>query len=812
MAGDVLLASVAVRTTTAITPPAGWTLVRVDPRATTFRQAVYVHVAGGGEPASYTWTFPGARPAVGTIAAYEGVDTANPIVAHNGIDSAGSASITAPSVTTTVPNTRLVGFFAIVGATTIGPAAGMTELTEVVNPSGTSNPLTVSLDDQPIPASGATGNRVATAAKSAANIGQLVALRPETGGPPANSVPTASALSVSTPQDTALGITLAGSDVETCSLAFSIVSAPTHGALGAIGSTGCVAGSPNSDTAPVQYTPTTGYSGPDSFTYRVSDGTDFSAPATVSITVSAPGSGITLRAVASGANAKTTSLVLPKPTGTVAGDVLLASVAVRTTTAITPPAGWTLVRVDPRATTFRQAVYVHVAGGGEPASYTWTFPGARPAVGTIAAYEGVDTANPIVAHNGIDSAGSASITAPSVTTTVPNTRLVGFFAIVGATTIGPAAGMTELTEVVNPSGTSNPLTVSLDDQPIPASGATGNRVATAAKSAANIGQLVALRPETGGPPANSVPTASALSVSTPQDTALGITLAGSDVETCSLAFSIVSAPTHGALGAIGSTGCVAGSPNSDTAPVQYTPTTGYSGPDSFTYRVSDGTDFSAPATVSITVSAPGSGITLRAVASGANAKTTSLVLPKPTGTVAGDVLLASVAVRTTTAITPPAGWTLVRVDPRATTFRQAVYVHVAGGGEPASYTWTFPGARPAVGTIAAYEGVDTANPIVAHNGIDSAGSASITAPSVTTTVPNTRLVGFFAIVGATTIGPAAGMTELTEVVNPSGTSNPLTVSLDDQPIPASGATGNRVATAAKSAANIGQLVALRPAP
>ena len=159
----------------------------------------------------------------------------------------------------------------------------------------------------------------------------------------------------------------------------------------------------------------------------------------ITVTSSTPGSGIELRAVANGANTKTTTLVLPRPSGTVSGDVLLASVALRSTTAITAPAGWTLVRVDPRATIFRQAVYVHVAGGAEPASYTWTFASARPAVGTIAAYSGVDSANPIVAHSGIDSAGSASITAPSLTTTVPNTRLVGFFGIVGTTTIGPPA-------------------------------------------------------------------------------------------------------------------------------------------------------------------------------------------------------------------------------------------------------------------------------------------------------------------------------------------------------------------------------------
>ena len=61
--------------------------------------------------------------------------------------------------------------------------------------------------------------------------------------------------------------------------------------------------------------------------------------------------GIALRGSAAAANTDGSSLVLAKPIGTVDGDVLLAAVSVRSTPTITPPAGWTLVRVDPRATT-----------------------------------------------------------------------------------------------------------------------------------------------------------------------------------------------------------------------------------------------------------------------------------------------------------------------------------------------------------------------------------------------------------------------------------------------------------------------------
>ena len=53
-------------------------------------------------------------------------------------------------------------------------------------------------------------------------------------------------------------ITLAGLDLDTCELAFTIVTPPAHGTLGAIASAACAAGVPNTDTATVLYTPTAG--------------------------------------------------------------------------------------------------------------------------------------------------------------------------------------------------------------------------------------------------------------------------------------------------------------------------------------------------------------------------------------------------------------------------------------------------------------------------------------------------------------------------------------------------------------------------
>lgn len=88
--------------------------------------------------------------------------------------------------------------------------------------------------------------------------------------------PVANPQSVTTTQDTAKPITLTGSDGDNDPLSFAVAQQPAHGSL--------------SGTAPnVTYTPTTGYTGADSFTFTVNDGTSTSPAATVSITVNLPG-------------------------------------------------------------------------------------------------------------------------------------------------------------------------------------------------------------------------------------------------------------------------------------------------------------------------------------------------------------------------------------------------------------------------------------------------------------------------------------------------------------------------------------------
>lgn len=89
---------------------------------------------------------------------------------------------------------------------------------------------------------------------------------------PVNGEPTANAQSVTTDEDTATAITLTGSDPEGDALTYAVTRGPSHGTL--------------SGTAPnLTYTPNANYNGADSFEFTVSDGTNTSAPATVSINV-----------------------------------------------------------------------------------------------------------------------------------------------------------------------------------------------------------------------------------------------------------------------------------------------------------------------------------------------------------------------------------------------------------------------------------------------------------------------------------------------------------------------------------------------
>jgi hypothetical protein len=170
-------------------------------------------------------------------------------------------------------------------------------------------------------------------------------------------------------------------------------------------------------------------------------------------------------------------------------------------------------------------------------------------------------------------------------------------------------------------------------------------------------------------------------------------------------------------------------------------------------------------------------------------------------------MVAVIDAKAAPTITTPAGWTLITTTSNGSNFRQAVYFRVATGSEPASTTWSINENRAVSGGIVAYSGVATSNPVEVFSANGTGTTTAITAPSVTSAFNGAMIVGGFGINADSTISPPAGMTERGEIVS----ATRLRTEISDYVLTTAGATGAKTATAATASANIGQLIALRPA-
>lgn len=204
-----------------------------------------------------------------------------------------------------------------------------------------------------------------------------------------------------------------------------------------------------------------------------------------------------------------TSLTIAGPGGLVANDVMIAAVSVRggSGTTITAPAGWASVNTIDNGTTIRMAIYYKVATGAEPASYVWSFSSAQKASGGIQVFSNVDTAAPIDVEAGQSATTEAggSLSTPSITTTIANTRLVASFAVATGTTFTPPGGMTERYDTASTGGGARTRTASEGAETTQvAAGSTGTKTATsgAGSGVAGVAHLLALRP--GGPTVDCV--------------------------------------------------------------------------------------------------------------------------------------------------------------------------------------------------------------------------------------------------------------------------------------------------------------------
>lgn len=359
---------------------------------------------------------------------------------------------------------------------------------------------------------------------------------------PVNDAPVAENLSVNVNEDANQSVTLAGSDVESSPLTFTIITGPSNGAL--------------SGTAPdLTYIPNADYFGADSFTYRVNDGDLDSAVATATITV-APINDAPTAASDAVFTAEDTPTAI-----TLIGNDIEGSALTYTVTAV--PANGALSGTPPNLTYtpapnfFGSDAVTYIVNDGELDS--------TPATITL-------TVTPV---NDTPVAAAVSVTTPE--DTAASVTLVGSDidgdALTYAVLTSPSHGVL--------SGTASNLTYT------PAPDYFGTDSFTYQVNDGSVDSPAATVSITITP-VNDAPVAGGQTVTLAEDASVPITLSGIDTENDPLTFSVVTAPANGAL-----SGAV---PN-----LVYTPNADYFGADSFTFKANDGLADSAPAAIAITV-------------------------------------------------------------------------------------------------------------------------------------------------------------------------------------------------------------------
>jgi hypothetical protein len=209
------------------------------------------------------------------------------------------------------------------------------------------------------------------------------------------------------------------------------------------------------------------------------------------------------------------TLGMPSPSAVPAGSICVADLSMTGQNAITPPAGWNLVRIDNISYFSTQGLYWHLTTASEPSSYVWMSTGEVFYEGIISCYYGVNSIAPIdpgaPAGSGVATTGTTA-TAPSITTQNSGDLIFGAF-VVGEThwgqgvTINLPATLTQRSSFTD--SDASYLSSKSGDKSQNAAGATGGATVTTANglsSDAIIAQQVALRPTGSAPTPTPTPT------------------------------------------------------------------------------------------------------------------------------------------------------------------------------------------------------------------------------------------------------------------------------------------------------------------
>ena len=184
------------------------------------------------------------------------------------------------------------------------------------------------------------------------------------------------------------GVLANDSDVEGSALSAVQVTGPGHGTL-TLNANGSFT-----------YTPAGNYSGPDSFTYRASDGSATSTVTTVSITVGSPAGPVTFVEAQSGGAAASATVSTAAGLGGAPGDLYLAGVAAKGLRTVTNVSGlgltWTRVRAQCGGRSQTMVELWMARGTPSPGIVTATLSSAPDnAVITVARYANSHATNPL---------------------------------------------------------------------------------------------------------------------------------------------------------------------------------------------------------------------------------------------------------------------------------------------------------------------------------------------------------------------------------------------------------------------------------
>jgi uncharacterized delta-60 repeat protein len=357
-----------------------------------------------------------------------------------------------------------------------------------------------------------------------------------------NDAPLALGGEFTTEEDTPAAVTLAGTDVDGDPLVYRVVVQPAHGTL---------SGTPPALT----YTPAPDYHGPDTFTFVANDGTVDSAPATTSIVVNAVNDPPVAVAQSIGTVEDTPAAVTLVGTD-VDGDTLVYRV-------VTPPEHGTLTGTPP-ALTYMPAADYH---GPDAFAFVANDGTVDSAPATVAIVVTGANDPPVAAAQSITTVEDTPVAVTLAGTDVDGDALV--YRVVGQPEHGSLTGTPPALTYTPAADYHGPDTFTF----VANDGTVDSAPATVSISIA---------------PVNDPPVAAGQTITTPEDTPVAVTLAGTDVEGDTLVYRVVTQPEHGTL---------AGTPPALT----YTPAADYHGPDAFAFVANDGVADSAPAMVAISV-------------------------------------------------------------------------------------------------------------------------------------------------------------------------------------------------------------------